>query len=80
MEFTEVYMPGVQGLKDTTKARDGLQRVPLMNGIGIARFVDDISYVELRNAATVLCTIAEARTAALDSPADSLPSASAVYA
>lgn len=51
-----------------------------MNGIGVARFVDDISYAELRNAATVLRTIAEARTAALDSPMDSVPAASAVYA
>ena len=70
----------LQGLKDTTKARDGFQRVPLMNGIGVARFVDDISYVELRNAATVLRTVAEARTAALDGPTDSSPAASAVYA
>lgn len=56
----------IQGLKDTTKARDGQQRVPLMDGIGVARFVDDISMVELRQAATVLRTIAEANTAALN--------------
>lgn len=51
-----------------------------MNGIGVARFVDDISYAELRNAATVLCTIAGARTAALENPEKSVPAASAVYA
>ena len=50
-----------------------------MNGIGVARFVDDITYVELRNAATVLRTIAEARTAALDSSTDPA-AASPVYA
>ena len=36
-----------------------------MDGIGVARFVDDISLLELRSAATVLRTIAEANTAAL---------------
>ena len=36
-----------QGLQDTTKARDGLQRVPLMKGIGNAVFVNDISQVGL---------------------------------
>jgi len=48
----------LQGLQDTTKARDGLQRVPLMLGIGDAVFVNDISYNEIRSAATVLLTIA----------------------
>ena len=40
-----------------------------MDGIGVARFVDDISFMELRTAATVLRTIAEANTAALNGSA-----------
>lgn len=48
----------MQGLKDTTKARDGLQRVPLMMGIGDAVFVNDISLAEVRSAAAVLRTLA----------------------
>lgn len=48
----------LQGLQDTTKARDGLQRVPLMSGIGRAVFVNDISPAELASAATVLQSFA----------------------
>ena len=44
-----------------------------MDGIGVARFVDDISVTELRQAATVLRTIAEAHTAALNGAAISQP-------
>ena len=51
-------MAAWQGLKDTTKARDGLQRVPLMMGIGDAVFVNDISVAEVRSAAAVLRTLA----------------------
>jgi 3-dehydroquinate synthase len=47
-----------QGLKDTTKARDGLQRVPLMLGIGNAVFVNDISHAEVLSAAAALQTMA----------------------
>lgn len=32
----------LQALRDTTKARDGLQRTPLMHGIGAAMFVNDL--------------------------------------
>jgi 3-dehydroquinate synthase len=48
----------MQGLKDTTKARDGLQRVPLMLGIGGAVFVNDISHAEVASAAAALERIA----------------------
>lgn len=44
----------LKGLKDTTKARDGLQRVPLMCGIGCAVFVNDISPAEIYDAAAAL--------------------------
>lgn len=44
----------VQGLKDTTKARDGFQRMPLMNGIGNAAFVDDVETHEVARAAAAL--------------------------
>lgn len=49
-----------QGLKDTTKARDGLQRVPLMDGIGAANFVNNITREEIESASSVLHKIAEA--------------------
>ncbi len=53
--------PGVmlQGLTDTTKARDGQQRVPLMAGIGNAIFVNDITQAEVMSAACVLATLAQ---------------------
>jgi hypothetical protein len=44
----------LQGLKDTTKARDGFQRMPLMNGIGNAAFVDDVETHEVARAAAAL--------------------------
>ena len=50
----------MQGLKDTTKARDGHQRVPLMDGIGAAKFVNDITPEEIEAATQVLFKIAEA--------------------
>lgn len=37
-----------------TRTRDGLQRTPLMNGIGAAVFVNDISEQEMAAAATRL--------------------------
>ena len=49
----------LQGLTDTTKARDGQQRVPLMAGIGNAIFVNDITHAEIRSAACVLLAIAQ---------------------
>lgn len=49
----------LQGLTDTTKARDGQQRVPLMAGIGNAIFVNDISQAEVMSAACVLNTLAQ---------------------
>ncbi len=51
-------MRPVQGLRDTTKARDGLQRVPLMCGIGEAVFVNDISPAEITSAAAALKSFA----------------------
>jgi 3-dehydroquinate synthase len=48
---TKLYM---KGLKDTTKARDGFQRMPLMNGIGNAAFVDDVETHEVARAAAAL--------------------------
>ena len=50
----------LQGLVDTTKARDGFQRTPLMSGVGAAAFVNDLTreevvaaagYVSVRHAA-----------------------------
>lgn len=52
----------LQGLKDTTKARDGLQRVPLMSGIGCAVFVNDISPAEVHDAAAALQTFVMQRS------------------
>lgn len=37
-------------VEDMARARDGYQRVPLMNGIGAASFVNDITYEELEGA------------------------------
>lgn len=37
----------LQGLRDMTITRDGLQRVPLMNGIGGARFVNNLTDEEV---------------------------------
>lgn len=44
----------MKALTDTTKARDGWQRMPLMKGIGSAVFVNDVSAVEIAAAATAL--------------------------
>ncbi|KAL3154556.1 hypothetical protein ABBQ32_014013 [Trebouxia sp. C0010 RCD-2024] len=41
----------MQGLEDTTRQRDGIQRVPFMNGIGEAVFVNDIQQEEVAQAA-----------------------------
>lgn len=54
-----------KGLKDTVKARDGMQRVPLMNDIGSAQFINDITFDELREASCVLQTVAKANSHAL---------------
>ena len=58
----------LQGLKDTVKARDGFQNVPLMNDIGSAEFINDITLQELRTASCVIHTIAKSSTWALDGP------------
>jgi 3-dehydroquinate synthetase/predicted NBD/HSP70 family sugar kinase len=39
-----------QALEETTRHRDGLQRLPLPGGIGRARFVSDVSYDEVEEA------------------------------
>ncbi|GAQ84996.1 3-dehydroquinate synthase [Klebsormidium nitens] len=44
----------IKGLRDMTIARDGLQRVPLMSGIGGARFVNNLSDDEVFAAAAAL--------------------------
>jgi len=44
----------MQGLADMTRARDGLQRVPLMNGLGAAVFVNDITEDEIIDAVSRL--------------------------
>jgi len=49
----------LQGLLDTTKARDGQQRMPLMAGIGNAMFVNDVTQAEVMSASCVLATIAQ---------------------
>lgn len=44
----------MKALTDTTKARDGWQRMPLMKGIGNAIFVNDVTAEEIAAAATAL--------------------------
>ncbi|KAK9832663.1 hypothetical protein WJX81_008668 [Elliptochloris bilobata] len=56
-----------KGLLDTTKARDGLQRVPLMAGIGAATFVNDLTREEIAAAAAQLHALAEAESGAVAS-------------
>ena len=56
--MSKSFCCGLQGLRDTTKARDGLQRVPLMSGIGCAVFVNDISAAEVSSAAAALQSFA----------------------
>jgi 3-dehydroquinate synthase len=48
---TKLYM---KALRDTTKARDGLQRTPLMAGIGAAVFVNDLEEHEVAAAAAAM--------------------------
>jgi 2-epi-5-epi-valiolone synthase len=43
-----------KALEDTVKHRDGRQLLPLTEGIGAARFVDDVSYGELEEALAML--------------------------
>jgi 3-dehydroquinate synthase len=52
----DVCAPGLlmDSLRETTRHRDGLQRLPLQNGIGRATFVNDVSYAELAGACTDL--------------------------
>ena len=45
-----------QALADTTRHRDGLQRLPLTRGIGEAAFVNDLSYKEMEKASRLLAT------------------------
>ena len=50
-----IITPGIawlQGLADSTRARDGYQRVPIMSGIGSAVFVNDLADEEVTQAAT----------------------------
>jgi hypothetical protein len=59
----EVVTPELlmKGLGDTTLARDGLQRAPLMNGIGAVSFVDDLTRSEVCGALERLLTRAVQR-------------------
>lgn len=73
----------MQGLEDMTRARDGLQRVPLMNGIGGAIFANDITTAEMAAATSRLLQFAAANgdTAAVEAvrggAGASLPAAAA---
>lgn len=51
--------PGLlaEALRDTTRHRNGLQRVPLPLGIGAARFVNDLTVAELARAAEQLANL-----------------------
>lgn len=51
--------PGLlaEALHDTTRHRDGLQRMPLPVGIGAARFVNDLTVAEISRAAETLCEL-----------------------
>jgi 3-dehydroquinate synthetase len=44
----------MESLRETTRHRDGLQRLPLQDGIGAGTFVNDVSYTELARACTDL--------------------------
>lgn len=54
--------PGLleEALHDTVRHRDGLQRMPLPDGIGEARFVNDLTVAELTRAAGALRDLARA--------------------
>lgn len=43
-----------EALQDTTRHRDGHQNLPLMDGIGSATFIDDLSYGEIREGTDVM--------------------------
>lgn len=43
-----------QGIDDMTRARDGMQRTPLMSGIGGAIFANDLTRAEISTAAHTL--------------------------
>jgi 3-dehydroquinate synthase len=47
----------MKGLHDTTLARDGQQRVPLMDGIGAAHFVNDLTEEEVAQAAAYVAKL-----------------------
>lgn len=57
---TRMLLLSLQGLDDMTRTRDGLQRVPLMKGIGAAEFVYDITRDEMSAAAERLVQYAAA--------------------
>ena len=47
----------MQGLRDTTLQRDGLQRMPVMRGIGNATFLNDINEAEVAQAASFVAKL-----------------------
>lgn len=49
--------PCLQGLRDTTLQRDGLQRMPVMCGIGNATFLNDINEAEVAQAASFVARL-----------------------
>jgi hypothetical protein len=65
---------------DTTKARDGQQRVPLMSGIGAATFVNDLTREEIALAAAQLHAFAEAESGAVASNIVAAPPAAVDFA
>ncbi|KAK9791618.1 hypothetical protein WJX73_001579 [Symbiochloris irregularis] len=58
----------LKGLADSTLARDGHQRMPLMDGIGRARFVNDLTEEEVISAAQYVASISWAAGNCLQTP------------
>ena len=52
----------LQGLADSARARDGHLRVPLMNGIGEAVFVNDLTDEEVTRAAQYVAWLASEKS------------------
>ena len=52
-----------QGLEDTTRQRDGQQRVPYMKGIGAAEFINDITREEGASAAQYISQLHDQQVA-----------------
>ena len=55
--FSDAFGSHMQGLDDATRARDGYQRVPMMNGIGRAVFVNNLQEEEVIRAAHYVASL-----------------------